>query len=220
MSDVHYTTSWLDNVLWSQAIPNRLDYINIIDKLPSSDHLPLSITFDVQLQFTPANLSSCSSPRAKVIYNWVKAIMNHVNDYCLQTYNNFAKINIVPDLKCTNGKCKSIDHRNQIDSFYSQICDTLQCSGLDYILSSKPNDSDDFIVLGFNDYVKDLHSVARSDYVSWRDAGKPRSGSPCRNMRRYRLTFKYALRQCKKDEDAIRSDQYAKSLLHKDMVSF
>ena len=35
-----------------------------------------------------------------------------------------------------------------------------------------------------------------------------------------RLTFKYALRQCKKDEDAIRADQYAKLLLDKDMVSF
>ena len=39
-------------------------------------------------------------------------------------------------------------------------------------------------------------------------------------MRRSRLTFKYALRQCKKDEDAIRSNQYAKLLLDKDMVSF
>ena len=39
-------------------------------------------------------------------------------------------------------------------------------------------------------------------------------------MRRSRLTFKYALRQCKKDKDAIQSDQYAKSLLDKDMVSF
>ena len=35
-------------------------------------------------------------------------------------------------------------------------------------------------------------------------------------MRRSRLTFKYALQQCKKDEDAIRSDP----LLDKDMVSF
>ena len=39
-------------------------------------------------------------------------------------------------------------------------------------------------------------------------------------MRRSRLKFKYALRQCKRNEDAIRADQYAKSLLDKDMVSF
>ena len=80
--------------------------------------------------------------------------------------------------------------------------------------------SDSYIVPGFNDYVKDLHSVARSDYVVWRDAGKPRSGTPCSNMRRSRLQFKYALRQCRMNEDAIRADKYAKSLLDKDILSF
>ena len=39
-------------------------------------------------------------------------------------------------------------------------------------------------------------------------------------MRNSRLKFKYALRQCKHNEDAIRSDQYAKSLFKKDMPSF
>ena len=63
--------------------------------------------------------------------------------------------------------------------------------------------------------VKDLHSTARSDYVDWKDAGKPRSGAPCSNMRRSRLKFKYALRQlCKRNEDAFRADEYAKSLAY------
>ena len=73
---------------------------------------------------------------------------------------------------------------------------------------------------GFNEYVKDLHCTARSDYVAWRDAGKQRSGVLCSNMRRSRLMFKYALRQCKRNEEAIRADQHAKSLFDKDMVSF
>ena len=38
-------------------------------------------------------------------------------------------------------------------------------------------------------------------------------------MRRSRLKFKYALRQCKRNEDAICADQYTKSLLDKDIVS-
>ena len=87
----------------------------------------------MQLQFTPANHSSCSSPRAKVIYNCSKGSINNVKDYCKQTYSNFAKINIVPALKCTEVKCKSIDHRHQIDSVYLLLCNTLQCSSLDYI---------------------------------------------------------------------------------------
>ena len=39
-------------------------------------------------------------------------------------------------------------------------------------------------------------------------------------MRRSRLQFKYALRQCRINEDAIRADKYAKSLLDKDNLSF
>ena len=100
------------------------------------------------------------------------------------------------------------------------ICKALHYSGLDSIPSGKTSDGRDCIVPGFNDYVKDLYSTARSDYVPWRDEGKPRSRAPCSNMRRSRLKFKYVLRQCKRNEDAIRVDQYAKSLLDKDMVLF
>ena len=54
--------------------------------------------------------------------------------------------------------------------FIHSLC-ALQSSSLDCIPSSKPSDSHGYIEPGFNDYVKDLHSVARSDYVAWRKAG-------------------------------------------------
>ena len=136
--------------------------------------------------------------------------------------NNFAKINIVPAINCSDINCKSIEHRHEIDTFYSQICNALQSSTSSCIPSSKSSDSREYILVvhGFNNYVKDLHSTARAGYVVWGDTGKPRSGALCSNMRSSRLKFKYALRQCKDNEDAIRSDQYAKSFLEKDMPSF
>ena len=220
VSDAHCTTSWLDHVLCSQDLQRKLQLINILDKLPSSDHLPLSVIIDVRVQAVPSVSTICSSPRSKVIYNWTKADTTDVNNYCMKTYDNFSKICIPPAIKCTNINCKSLEHRHEIDLFYSQICEALHCSSLDSIPSSKSSDCRNYIVPGFNDYVKDLHSVARSDYVVWRDAGKPRSGTPCSNMRRSRLQFKYALRQCRMNEEAIRADKYAKSLLDKDMLSF
>ena len=220
MSDAHCTTSWLDHVLCSQDIQSKLKLIDILDKLPSSDHLPLSVIIDVQVHSDLSVSSVYSSPRDQLVYNWAKTDITDVNNYCMQTYRNFSKISIPSAIKCTKVNCKSIEHRHEIDLYYSEICKALHCSSLDSIPSSKSSDCRDYIVPGFNDYVKDLHSTARSDYVAWRDAGKPRSGAPCSNMRRSRLKFKYALRQCKRNEDAIRADQYAKSLLDKDMVSF
>ena len=182
VSDAHCTTSWLDHVLCSQDLRRKLRLINVLDKLPSSDHLPLSVIIDVQVQSVPSVSTICPSPRAKVIYNWTKADTTDVNNFCMQTYNNFTKICIPPAIKCANINCKSLEHRHEIDLFYSQICEALHCSSLDSIPSSKSSDCRSYIVPGFNDYVKDLHSVARSDYVVWRDAGKPRSGTPCSNM--------------------------------------
>ena len=59
-----------------------------------------------------------------------------------------------------------------------------------------------------------------NDYIAWRNAGRPRSGTLCSDMRRSRLRFTYALRQCNQNEKYIRADQYAKFFMNKDMTSF
>ena len=41
MSDAHYTTSWLDYILCSYDMNVKLKSLGILDKLPSSDHLPM-----------------------------------------------------------------------------------------------------------------------------------------------------------------------------------
>ena len=41
VSDAHNTTSWRDHVICSQDIQRKLVSIDIRDRLPSSDHLPL-----------------------------------------------------------------------------------------------------------------------------------------------------------------------------------
>ena len=128
--------------------------VGILDKLPSSDHLPLSITIDVQVHSGLSVSSVYSSPRDQLVYNWTKADITDVNNYCMQTYHYVSKIFIPSAIKCTNLNCKSIEHRNAIDLYYSEICKALHCSSLDSIPSSKSTDSRDYIVPGFNDYVK------------------------------------------------------------------
>ena len=92
VSDAHCTTSWLDRVLCNQAMQRNLKSVTIIDKLPSSDHVPLSIIFDVQLQCIHSVDYNGSSSNDKVIYNRTKASVKDVNTYCMHIYNNFAKI--------------------------------------------------------------------------------------------------------------------------------
>ena len=69
VSDAHCTTSWLDHVLCSQDLQRKLRLINVLDKLPGSDHLPLSVIIDVQVQSVPSVSTICPSLRTIVIYN-------------------------------------------------------------------------------------------------------------------------------------------------------
>ena len=123
-------------------------------------------------------------------------------------------------MKCNYKKCKLPDHRHQIDTLYSQICCSLTQSSIESIPSSKVHDCHDYIIPGFNESAKELYSAARDAYVAWRDAGRPRSGSLCIDMRRSRLRFRYTLRHCRQNEQSIRVDMHAKAYLEKDMVSF
>ena len=77
-----------------------------------------------------------------------------------------------------------------------------------------------FIVPGFNEHIKELHCEARSQYLTWRNAGRPRTGESHSDMRVSRLRFKYAFRQCRANEDMMRADALAHSLKSKDSTSF
>ena len=49
VSDAHHRTSWLDHIVCSHDIYYKLTFIKILDKLPSSDHLPLSACICIPL---------------------------------------------------------------------------------------------------------------------------------------------------------------------------
>ena len=83
-----------------------------------------------------------------------------------------------------------------IDLLYSQICCALEQSSQKTIPSSNLRDGRYHIIPGFNEFVKELHTSARNDYIVWRNAGRLQSGTFCSDMRRSRLKFKYALRLC------------------------
>ena len=80
--------------------------------------------------------------------------------------------------------------------------------------------NNEHMVPGWNDSVTDLHAEARDAYVLWRNFGKPRFGPLCQLMRRTRLSFKYAIRQVKRNEDRVRADAMAKDLESKNNKSF
>ena len=76
------------------------------------------------------------------------------------------------------------------------------------------------IVPGWNDQVKDLHVEAWEAYILWCHLGEPRQGPLSNLMRTTRLSFKCALRQCRKHEERAKAEALAKDLECKDDRSF
>ena len=88
--------------------------IKIHEKLPSSDHLPLSACIDITL--VPP--SSCSRKSFKMPFNWAKASNDDLCSYALHTFQHFKSIPINCAIKCDDVNCSSPEHRQMID-FYS-----------------------------------------------------------------------------------------------------
>ena len=80
--------------------------------------------------------------------------------------------------------------------------------------------NNEHMVPGWNASVTDLHAEARDACVLWRNFGKPRFGPLCQLMRRTRHSFKYAIRQVKRNVDRARADALAKDLESKNDKSF
>ena len=63
VSNAHSTTSWLDHVICSHDMQARLHSVDILDMLPSFDHVPLSVVFNFNstLAFIDSFTSTCPS---------------------------------------------------------------------------------------------------------------------------------------------------------------
>ena len=118
VSDAHSTTSWLDHIICSFNLFCILSDICILDKLPSSDHLPIACNVGFDLQST---LGSCHSMDTEVKvstvkFHWSKASDVEIEQYRMNSYTNLGSIIIPEAVKCTDNHCNCHEHQKQLDS--------------------------------------------------------------------------------------------------------
>ena len=99
---------------------------------------------------------------------------------------------------------------NKIDQYYDNVMLCIRKACLKTIphrtISSSCND---FVIPGWNEYVRDKHTAARNAFLDWTFCGKPRTGPSHNLMKTTRAQFKLALRYCKQHADMLRADAYA-----------
>jgi len=188
----------------------------------SSDHKPLFVVFDRLLsQVCPAAHGSDNSEFVnKLIPDWSKC-----DDYCLgiyQTQLNVALASVdIPSVLLSPVVANTDEIPRLIDKYYNDIVTCINASSSKAIPSKKSKGfAADYTVPGWNDFVRDKHDAARSAFLDWVHAGKPRQGALNDIMKRTRASFKLAMRYCKQHEDSLRADALACSLAGNDYNKF
>ena len=154
------------------------------------------------------------------IFRWSNAKDCNIKEYGKCSAVHIDRIHISDSCTCTNSNCSNRQHISDIDNLFDDICNALRVSSLETITTCKQTLCQDYIVPGWNVYVKEAHTEARYYYILWRDMGKHKHGPVCELMRKTRLYFKYLLKQCQQREDMPRADAMAKSMQAKDADSF
>ena len=86
VSDAHNSTSWLDHVLSSHTMHSCIDSITVLDKLPCSDHLPVSISLVCNWSKNPL-LGTLTREYSNKTCNWSK-----ITSSDLKTYSRLTKM--------------------------------------------------------------------------------------------------------------------------------
>ena len=174
-----------------QSVHVKSDYI-------TSDHLPLCFTICIGKTIVCPPASVCSTTDEILSFNWTDVTDNNIIKYNVCTKEDLSRIRIpLEALYCST-------HQADINNFYYDIVNTVQgCIRKCIDPTRKLNRHS---IVGWNDEVKHYHGIARTEFKFWKQNNMPRSGPVFRAMSSARARFKYALRQCRLDEQMISSD--------------
>ena len=216
VSSSHGSTSWLDHVLSTTSGHALVESVHVKTDFVSSDHLPLCFDISIDKEIICTSTSVCSTNDESPSFNWKDLTDNDLLNYSICTKKDLSRIRIPLDaLQCNDMSCGT--HQKDIDHFYYDIVNTVYGCIRKCIPMKKHNEHS---IVGWNEEVKQYHTIARSEFKFWKQNNMPRSGPVFHDMRIARARFKYALRQCRLDEQMIYSNRLAKYMQCHDVNNF
>jgi hypothetical protein len=200
----HLTCSWLDHILCSETLVKSIKNIKILDSIPCSDHLPL--TAKLIINNLPERISigeECESIK------WEFSNSEKISRYRSLIDQDIQQLQYDQKCSCYKNKCIESCHVSQINDVYNSITSIMLKAGKSAFGSNKRRWRP---VPGWNEYVRELHVVAREAFISWRSNGSPRTGELAMTYRATRARYKAAIRAVKREDEIIRANKHAENL--------
>ncbi|KAI3384051.1 hypothetical protein SNEBB_004870 [Seison nebaliae] len=200
---------WLDHCVVSQSVRNNVDNMYIDNDYACSDHFPLYLS--VNLDF--ASYESDQLTGSKINWNFKNERLREL--FYFRVCSSLADLDLNPNY-CTR-TCSISEHKHNIEKQYGLFVNTIISIAKDVfgVLGDKS-----YVVPGWNQYISEFYHGSREAFLAWRSAGSPREGIIAYRMRAARANFKYALRQCRQEEDRIRAELLSSKLCSGDVAAF
>jgi len=216
IADVPYTfigpnsKSRIDHFLASPAMGSCVVSCDIIDDHLHSDHVPLCVCFNIDVNHT---IYSERTPVNKLA--WYKASDEQKLQYNTDLENKLHDIKCDYEIfRCTDIHCTCVDHLNGLTEFYkniihacidsSEICIPKTATG--GILSESKR------VPGWSDQVEELRRDSLMWHQHWRESGQPHLGPVAEVHRISRARYHRAVRSVLKNRNVIKSKKMAEAI--------
>ena len=210
-------TSWIDHLLCSKFLDDRVTHIGVRYDFQCSDHRPLSVTFsNLEIDLCAATHRPMPCLQNTARYDWSKV---DIEKYQTCLSSALSNVNIPHCALGCSMYCTDVSHLSDIDKYYADVvsCIVTATNLCVPVHESRLNIHN---VPGWSDFVKEKHDLARDVFLEWVAVGKPRSGPIHQLMCRTRAGFKMALRYCRASAEQIKADTRAAELLKQDSRAF
>jgi hypothetical protein len=182
-----------------------------------SFHSAVSLEFNIEVSYL-SDSSRNFTPRPK----WADASEDNLLDYG-ETLDHLLSSMIIPweAIQCNNALCTDHDnHCHSIQIFHDTLMDKCITASDFCIPCTSEMSKNHTNIAGWNDIVKPYKEASIFWHNVWKQCGSPRNAAIADVMRRARAKYHNAVKQVKRDQNIIKRNKMAESILCDDTRSF
>ena len=212
-------TKWLDHIIGRNTEGINISRTQILYDMIGSDHLPLTAV----LHITNANINSSpvvdDNHGLSFYVDWNNLSLNDIatiEKEALEILNGHSSYEAI---NCFKLGCRNKKHLQKIDCLSDLIVLSVKTAA-ELVVKVKKRKNKFKIIPGWNRNVKNLHSIARNEFLNWVRSGKTQNSQEYCRMNESRKEFKLALNNCKINELTERSISIEENYRNKNMTLF